>query len=329
MKRIARPVLVSLFGALLAGQPMGAVAGSNQGGTSTAAFLRIGQGARAEAMGGAFTAVANDAHAIHFNPAGLAQITKRQVALDHLSYIEEMSSQYAAFVLPVNQVYGSLGVDATYVNMGSIDRMDSGGLATNGDTKVDAMSGTVAWGQALGDRVAIGFGGKFFRQNLAGEKASGFAGDAGALVYLVPNRLIFGASALNIGSKVEVGTLKENLPLTARGGFSAYAIPKQLLFSVEAEKERDTDTVGRVGAEYVYMGRFVGRAGYRDPLGNKGGLSAGLGFIWRPSSQLSTDFFGQQDKVLDADGFEIRLDYAYVDYGDFDATHRFGILFAF
>ena len=46
---------------------------SNKG-TIAAAFLEIGIGARAEAMGGSYTAQAGEVEAIYWNPAGLAYL---------------------------------------------------------------------------------------------------------------------------------------------------------------------------------------------------------------------------------------------------------------
>lgn len=43
--------------------------------------LGMGVGARAVSMGGAFTAVADDASAVFWNPAGLAQLTDNQIYL--------------------------------------------------------------------------------------------------------------------------------------------------------------------------------------------------------------------------------------------------------
>jgi small subunit ribosomal protein S2 len=55
---------------------------------------------------------------------------------------------------------------------------------------------------------------------------------------------------------------------------------------------------------------------------------AAAGFVWRPKSQASaSDVFG--DKQAKSADFEIRLDYGFVDYGDFDATHRIGFHLAF
>lgn len=48
-------------------------------GPARAAFEDTGAGARAPAMGDAFTALADDAYAIHYNPAGLAQLERPQL----------------------------------------------------------------------------------------------------------------------------------------------------------------------------------------------------------------------------------------------------------
>ncbi len=46
--------------------------------------LGMGIGARAMSMSGAFTAVADDASAVYWNPAGLAQLTDNQIFLSGL-----------------------------------------------------------------------------------------------------------------------------------------------------------------------------------------------------------------------------------------------------
>jgi hypothetical protein len=298
-----------------------------QGGSSTAPFLRIGQGARAEGMGGAFTAVADDAHATHFNPAGLAQITRRSLALDHLEFIEDIKSEYASYVQPFNQANGSFGAEVTFVDLGSIDRLDNTGAAASGETKVTGQSGALAWGQAIGDRLALGVAGKFINQNLAGEKDSTFAGDGGILVFIVPNKFALGASIQNVGAKMQVGSTDEDLPLTYRGGAAFYVMPQQLVFAADVEKERDTDAILHLGGEYIYLGRFAVRAGWRDTLEAKGGFSAGASYIWHPGGE--SGFFGSSEKVSTTEGVVISFDYAFVDYGDFDATHRFGINLSF
>ena len=43
-------------------------------GTSAGAMLEIGVGARAEALGGAFVAIADDPSALYWNPSGISRI---------------------------------------------------------------------------------------------------------------------------------------------------------------------------------------------------------------------------------------------------------------
>ena len=50
--------------------------GGQRVGTSAAQFLKIGIGPRAEAMGQAYVAIANDAEALFYNPAGISQFEK-------------------------------------------------------------------------------------------------------------------------------------------------------------------------------------------------------------------------------------------------------------
>jgi len=303
---------------------------ANQDGTSTATFLQIGQGARAEGMGGAFTAVSDDAYAVYWNPAGLAQITRQSAAINHVEFIEKINSQFASYVAPVNKLNGSFGVGLTYVDLGQIDKTDTTD-ANLGSGKVSSYAGTLSWGQAVGDRLALGASFKFINQNLAGETGSGLAADLGGLIALVPDRLTLGLTALNLGPKLKTGTSEEDLPRTLTAGLAFHAIPHKLLLAVDGAKETATDFQLRVGGEYTIQDRYIIRAGYQNLFDAGGGLSAGLGYIWRPRADSTTDFFGQYDNKKEAQqhGVDIRIDYAYVDYGDFNATQRIGLHIAF
>lgn len=52
-------------------------------GAARAAYEDLGAGARAPGMGGAFAAVADDVYALHYNPAGLAQLTRPELGTSY------------------------------------------------------------------------------------------------------------------------------------------------------------------------------------------------------------------------------------------------------
>ena len=64
-----------------------------QGSVNRGAFNIMGAGARAMGMGGAFTAIADDATAASWNPAGLAQLTKPEASLVYDTYTGDVSYQ--------------------------------------------------------------------------------------------------------------------------------------------------------------------------------------------------------------------------------------------
>ena len=59
-------------------------------GTTAAKFLSVGIGARANAMGSAFTSVANDASALYWNPAGTADLSKYEAMFTYTSLFKDL-----------------------------------------------------------------------------------------------------------------------------------------------------------------------------------------------------------------------------------------------
>ena len=68
--------------------------GGQRAGISAFQFLKIGVGARGVAMGESFVAVANDASALYWNPAGLVQLPENQVIAAHTEYVADIKHDY-------------------------------------------------------------------------------------------------------------------------------------------------------------------------------------------------------------------------------------------
>src|ERR1051326_475008 len=71
-------------------------------GTEGASFLDIPVGAGPAALGSAYTALANDAYAPVWNPAGLGMLSGNELAGQHTSYLESMHYEFLSFVHPLD-----------------------------------------------------------------------------------------------------------------------------------------------------------------------------------------------------------------------------------
>jgi len=89
-----------------------------------AAFEDLGAGARGPGMGNAFTAVADDAYAIYYNPAGLALLSRPELAASYTQHLAGLSdgsginSSFLAYAQPLRYGKGTL---AAAVNSFSLD----------------------------------------------------------------------------------------------------------------------------------------------------------------------------------------------------------------
>ena len=92
--------------------------------SSNPAFLDYGWGVRPEGMGGAFTSVADDVNTIFYNPAGLANLSSKEV---NLMYTKpwvgldgiDISFMHGAFSYPLDK-YGNFGIGITQYDVNGI-----------------------------------------------------------------------------------------------------------------------------------------------------------------------------------------------------------------
>ena len=92
------------------------VLGGQRAGISTAQFLKIGVGGRASALGDAFVAVANDASALYWNPAGLVQFQENQVMFSHNSWVVDINHEFIGAVYHLDET-NSFGLSVTSLTM--------------------------------------------------------------------------------------------------------------------------------------------------------------------------------------------------------------------
>ena len=85
----------------------------------TADFLTLGVGARALAMGGAGTALSDNAYAAYWNPAGLGQLTRYEVSFMHSTLNGQDAYDFVSYIHPLKN-RGAIGVSWLRVGVDDI-----------------------------------------------------------------------------------------------------------------------------------------------------------------------------------------------------------------
>ncbi|MCK5075115.1 MAG: PorV/PorQ family protein [Calditrichia bacterium] len=181
---------------------------------STLLFLRINPGARQAAMGDAGVALADDAYAMFYNPAGLAFQYDPE---DETSSRGQASTTYAKWLpgFNFNDIYylygagryyfdgwGMFGASLQYFNYGKIARTDADGNSL-GDFSSNETALSLAYSLLLTEKLSVGFTGKYIYSNLSpvGTASEGSVGgeDGRASTVGVDIGLLYKTRLLNYG----------------------------------------------------------------------------------------------------------------------------------
>ena len=234
-------------------------------------MLRMGVGARALAMGGAYVAEASDASAGYWNPAGLAQI-------DFIN-VTGMYSANMSFDRSYNSIayghrfdFGAIGV--TWLNSGikEIPEYDPSG---NRGTDFDAMDNVFlfSYGNQL-DHLMIGGSFKVVNQKIDYSDSyskTGVGFDAG-IKFEVADEVSFGFTAQDLGTKVGDDRVQTDFR------FGAVIYPMAgFTFPVDVEKIVDREGLRfHFGGEYTYEFSMDYFASLRSGV-NDGNFAIGVG----------------------------------------------------
>ncbi len=282
-----------------------------------AIFLTIFPGAKATAMAGAFSAIADDATASFYNPGALAFFKTTQFSLIHANWLpklaKDMYYEYVGFVKPLPG-QGALGGHIIYLDLGKVEAYDETGNYL-GTWSPHDLAITLSYGFPLSPSLGIGFSGKFIRSFLAppevlrivlgvpgGGTANSVAMDAG-LFYQFPLQGLTGAVVLqNFGPGLKFTATGERdpLPYLLRVGIAYRPIwneMNKLTLSVDINKvlvnitkdlrEKGAKWVAeeafkQVGMEYTLLDIISLRIGYfYDKEGARMGLTFGAGIAFK------------------------------------------------
>ncbi len=296
-------------------------------------FLQVGASARAEGMGGAFSAVSGDPSAAFYNVAGMASISGTAAYVNITNWIAGMRMNHV--VVAANTGMVTAGV--TYLRMdygdivGTVIADNEQGFERIGNLDPSAWAAGVFVAVELTDRFSFGAQVKYAVQDLGSYSTYTFSSGGSYLPGASDNRV--GTLAGDLGTQYETGlrgiainmSLQNfaapqryietdfDLPLTYRIGVSADAFEmltgnkisaQNLDIHVDGVDSRDVRLDAAIGVEYRYdlsqalEGTSLAlRAGRRAARDQEGWLSAGFGLVTKLAET------------------QISFDYSYNDYG--------------
>jgi hypothetical protein len=297
--------------------------GGQRAGTSSATFLRIGVGARAVGMGETFVAVANDPSAIMWNPAGLASLQRRELAVSHVQWPADVTYEHVTLILPSRRFGGSIGLQLGILSTDIEETTEFQPFGTGRTFSYSDVVAGVAFSRRWTDKLLVGAGIKFVREDLGsqvgGPTTNAYLFDVGSIYYLGLGSVRIATSLTNFGSALRPsgnyvspydGSTAQfdafDPPLMFRYGLAFEPIENEgqrLTTAFEVNQPADNQQLFKAGAEWLYRGTFALRGGYNfraDALK----LSAGAGF--------NSEFAGMRGA----------LDYAFTDGGFLGSVHR-------
>ena len=297
------------------------VAQSSEG---VANIQNVGAGARAQGLGNSFVAIADNADAVFANPAGLGQVSRRQVAYTNVSLMylgiegDDLGQHVVAYAQPLGD---QLGLGLGYKRIGSSLMSENGAF--------------VSLSYQVQRKLQVGVSAKYLFWSvgaippdegrpdpLSNQSAGNVGVDLGLLWQSPFAGAQVGVLLKNINQpNVSWGEVAEDadagmLPMDVHVGVG-YRLSSQSLVSVQYVR-RDLTGEGSyhelvVGGEtQVVEGLLLRAGGRRLDVGEDGGgcLNAGLGYQWN----------------------QLVFDYAYdipLDLTETNGAHRFSFTYQF
>ena len=268
---------------------------------NTASFLKIGSGAKATALGGAFVAVADDASAGYWNPAGLAQLKGPIISLADRTPVMDTNYASMAIASPIWRL-GFVGLNAIYYGSGDVATYDDYGASTGTLTDREAAI-ILSYAYNL-NQLLFGMNAKYIYQemkdNIGSSNYYGIGADL-AVLYKVYEHLTVGANFHSkykmTGDNSSSGMANES-PINIRAGvyYNANIGRDNLLnLMIDLNQTKAYPLKLHLGTELVLYDTLALRVGLDDLYAETKGVdidrldlikqnakpTIGLGFKWK------------------------------------------------
>jgi hypothetical protein len=325
-KSILIILILILTGSIAAAGGIFPSLGEERSGTSALAFLKIGVGARAAALAGAYTATATDAFALYHNPAGIAFNDRDCFGFAYRQWVVDFEHSFFGVTKHIDpsNVLGlyliTLGTDSFEIT----DEYHPLGTGEMFDYSDFALGLTYA--VRLTEYFSCGITAKYAQENLDDLKMRSGMFDLGTLYQTDYYGTRFAISMSNFGGRIKPGGTFQYKTVSGEWitrDYQSFSSPTVFKISAAfdpitsgdnkvtwmAQLNHPTDNAENVamGVEYGYQGMLFLRGGYLfNSSVENFSVGAGLNF--------------------EVGGFKGLFDVAYTDMKDLGGTNVFSIV---
>ncbi len=298
-------------------------------GTAVAQFLEIGAGARATAMGQAYTAMASHAEAVFWNPAGLADSKGQDFFTSYIKWPADISLVGLSYGLNLGS-FGNVAISGQYL---MTDDMEITTLEKPGGTgeffSLTNFAMGLSYARYLTDRFSVGVTGKVVHEKYYSHGYTTWALDLGTQYHTSFHGLVLGMSIMHFAPEVHFSgdyidySDSKSYGVNKSKTFNNYSLPINFRFGAAinlmnsgshhltgaADMVHPNNNLEQynLGLEYGFDQLFFLRGGYQLQA-DEGGMALGLGVQSPMSGKL---------KVL--------FDYSFADLGILTSAHRFSL----
>jgi len=247
------------------------------------AVLKAGVGARPLGMGGAFTAIADNADAPFWNPAGLARIKQQEIDTMQTRLSTDADHYYISYVRPLGK--GTIGFSWIQVGAGTLTRTTTtdafNEVITTGIFSYFSNAYLLSYGLPLNPNISFGMTAKYLTSDMyqiSGGQAYGYSVTPGIMLNLNNSKFTIGAKIDELLNEQSWGTgTVEKVPPKARLGVALKeprGLPLGSTVALDLAQLLKSNYATEVSAGYEWSRDGLAiRTGYTESA-----LTAGAGF---------------------------------------------------
>jgi hypothetical protein len=302
------------------------VLGGQRAGISTAQFLKLGVGSRSSAMGDAFVAIANDASALYWNPAGLVQFDQDQIIFSHNQWVVDINHDFLGAVYHLDET-NTFGVALTSLSMEDMKvTTEFAPFGTGEYFSFGDIALAVTYSRKMTDQFSFGGTIRYIEETLDKLKMRGIMMDFGTYYWTGLGTTRFAVTVSNFGNQLAPDGQVVLVGKREKSDWQSFSPPTifRIGFAFEPYQNEDNKITTSIQLNH--------------PNDNSENVSTGIEYSWKNIVYLRGGYLFNVDEQNYSFGFGVNIplriaycavDYSYSNFTKLGNSQRFSIILGF